>query len=354
MLLQSSLLQSTIVSYQIAFQSHKQFLVQTFGEQVQLLPPSVQHMSALIAHCFQSNLAASTTRTLISSLSFIFKLGDFSDVTQHFIINKMFQGYQKCKPSMDARLPITPLILGKLVNALEHTTSSPFLRALLRAMFILAFCAFLRVGEITKTGNANQHFLKFGDICVSQDVRVRQFIDVNIPHFKHSKSHHTTLRLQENTSPPYLCPYQAVVRYLDLRKHALNHFSLFWMVSQLPVIILHNRCKQHYLSVILIYIIIIHIVFESERHLQLLPRVLQNYKSRLWVDGTLMHFGNTLESQLYNYKNFLHPDLEDRGFRSITNTYFYYHTVRGCWSFSLFYCVLVWGVNKTASFWLGN
>lgn len=48
---------------------------------------------------------------------------------------------------MDARLPITPLILGKLVNALEHTTSSPFLRALLRAMFILAF---LRVGEITK------------------------------------------------------------------------------------------------------------------------------------------------------------------------------------------------------------
>lgn len=82
----------------------------------------------------------------------------------------MLQGYQKCKPSTDARLPITPLILGKHVNALEHTTSSPFLRAYLREMFILAFCAVLRSGEITKTGNAYLHFLKCGCICVSQDV----------------------------------------------------------------------------------------------------------------------------------------------------------------------------------------
>lgn len=82
----------------------------------------------------------------------------------------MLQGYQICKPSTDARLRITPLILEKHVNALEHTTSYPFLRALLREMFILAFCAVLRIGEITKTGNANLHFLKCGDICVSQDV----------------------------------------------------------------------------------------------------------------------------------------------------------------------------------------
>lgn len=116
--------------------------MQTFEEQVQLLPPSVHHVSAFIANCFQSNLAASTTRTLISSLSFKFKLGDFSNVTQHFIIKKMLQGYQKCKPSTDARLPFTSLILGKLVNALEHTTSSPFLRALLRAMFIRFLCRF--------------------------------------------------------------------------------------------------------------------------------------------------------------------------------------------------------------------
>lgn len=147
----------------------------------------------------------------------------------------MLQDYQKCKPSTDARLPITPLILGKRVNALEHTTSSPFLRALLRAMYILAFCAFLRVGEITKTGNANHHFLKFYDICVSQDVRVRTFIDVNIPHSKYSKSHHTTLQLQENTTTPYLCPYRAVVHYLDLRKHSSCSEPLFSFLDGNPI-----------------------------------------------------------------------------------------------------------------------
>lgn len=51
-------------------------------------------------------------------------------------------------------------------------------------------------------------------------MRVRKFIDVNIPQFKHSKSHHITFRVQKNTTNTSLCPYQAVVCYLDLRKHS--------------------------------------------------------------------------------------------------------------------------------------
>ena len=61
----------------------------------------------------------------------------------------MLIGFQKSNSSSDARLPITPTILFQLVNALQHTTSSKFLRVLFKAMFILAFCAFLRVSEIT-------------------------------------------------------------------------------------------------------------------------------------------------------------------------------------------------------------
>lgn len=62
---------------------------------------------------------------------------------------------------------------------------------------------------------------------------------------------------------------------------ALNQFSLLWMVTQALVSIWYNSCKHHYLSVILIYRIIIHIVFELEWHPQLRPRVLLNYKYRL-------------------------------------------------------------------------
>lgn len=39
---------------------------------------------------------------------------------------------------------------------------------------------------------------------------------------------------------------------------------------------------------------------------------------KLWVYRSQLHFRGTSEFQLCNYNSFLHSDLEDRGFRSIT------------------------------------
>jgi hypothetical protein len=140
-----------VSAYKSAFTAYKTFIFHHFGPSAAALPPSLHHLSTFIAHCFLRQLAASTTRTLVSSLSFTFQLGWYHDISQHFIIRKMLSGLQKTKPSAEARLPITPPILLQLVQALYHTTSSAFLRQLLTSMFVLAFCAFLRVGEITNT-----------------------------------------------------------------------------------------------------------------------------------------------------------------------------------------------------------
>ena len=120
-------------------------------------------------------------RTAVSALSFVFQLGGFTDITQHFIVKKMLQGFQKIKPSSDARLPITPNILKSLLQALEHTTSSFFTKLLLRAMFLVAFCAFLRVGEITKTSGITQHYILFGNVVLKSDAH-SQYIELSIPH----------------------------------------------------------------------------------------------------------------------------------------------------------------------------
>lgn len=171
-----------------------------FGSGVNPLSPSPQHLSAFTANCFLRKRDASSTRTLVSSLSFIFHLGGFQDITQHFIIKKMLIGFQKCKPSLDSGLPITPAILIQLVNALQHTSSSSLLRCLLRAMLILAFCALLRLGDITKTTGSAQHVLLFEHISIHRGIDHLELIDINIPHFKHSKSNVTTLRLHQNTN----------------------------------------------------------------------------------------------------------------------------------------------------------
>jgi hypothetical protein len=55
----------------------------------------------------------------------------------------------------DARLPIAKDILIKLMNALPFVIQNVDNQLLLKAMFALAFYAFLRIGEITTKHNLN-------------------------------------------------------------------------------------------------------------------------------------------------------------------------------------------------------
>ena len=113
-----------------------------------------------------SSLASATVISYMSALSFIFKLGNYPDVPQHFIIRKMLQGFKKLKSSSDSRLPITPSILKDLVNSLSHTVSVHFHRILFKAMYLLAFHAFLHIGELTSSG-ASKHFLLHEHVIMS-------------------------------------------------------------------------------------------------------------------------------------------------------------------------------------------
>lgn len=147
----------------------------------------------------------------------------------------MLQGFQKAKPSMDNRLPVTPNILKSLLLALEHTTSSFFTKIMLKAMFLVAFCAFLRIGEITKTSASTQHYLLFGNVSFKLDTQHMQYIEINIPHFKHAKSPTSTLRLHQNQTNPNLCPHRALSHYLSIRKHDSPSQPLFSFMDGAPV-----------------------------------------------------------------------------------------------------------------------
>lgn len=234
-LVRNSLSESTLSAYKSAYLTYNCFIEQSFQHNAYPLPPCVHHLSAFIAHCYLKGFAASTTSTLISSLSFIFQLGNYTDITQHFTIRKMLQGFRKSKPSSDSRLPITPTILKKIIHALEFSTTSALTKSLFRAMFTLAFCAFLRVGELTKTNAPTQHFLLFGNITLGSDSPCNRYIDINIPHFKHSKANTTTLRLQQNTTDPLVCPCQALLHYLNLRKHSSPSEPLFSFMDGSPI-----------------------------------------------------------------------------------------------------------------------
>ena len=141
----------------------------------------------------------------------------------------MIQGFKNAKPACDSRLPITPMILTKLVQALPFTTDSHFTKCMLHAMFVLAFCAFLRVGEITKTHNKTSHYLLFGNIVSGTNTNNLGFIDITLLHFKHSKSSFT-IHLPQNRSNPLLCPYKTLLDYISIILPLFLHFFLLWTI----------------------------------------------------------------------------------------------------------------------------
>lgn len=142
---------------------------------------------------------------------------------------------QKVKLSSDTRLPITPNILKSLLLALEHTTSSFFTKCPLRAMFLVEFCAFLRIREITQTSGSTHHFILFGNVTIKSDAQHGQYIEITFPHFKHAKSFTSTIRPQQNKTDSDFCPHMSLMQYLSIRKHDSPSQPLFSFMDGVPV-----------------------------------------------------------------------------------------------------------------------
>lgn len=131
-------------------------------------------------------------------------------------------------------MPITPTILLKIILSLPHVTNSAFIKALLHAMYVLAFSAFLRVGEITKTGKLNQHFLLVKHINFTACPNQENSIELTIPHCKHS-IRPTSLQISRNLENPLLCPVRAVQYFMQIRKHTSPNEALFSFMDGNPV-----------------------------------------------------------------------------------------------------------------------
>ena len=108
-----------------------------------------------IVQCFNNNLAVSSVLTYMSALSYYHKINKLDDHTCTFRIKKCLTGYQKLKNKCDTRKPITYAILDKLVLSLHHTSNTYYVCMMVRAMYLLAFYALLRVGEFTTSSNQN-------------------------------------------------------------------------------------------------------------------------------------------------------------------------------------------------------
>ena len=175
------------------------------------LPVSVPTLSLYIAYLVSDNYAPSTVTSYISAISYVHKIRGIADPTNAFIILKVLHSYRSSKPRVDCRLPITKAILHHIVEALNFTTLSIYKRKLFTAMFLLAFHAFLRIGEMAFAPLRAFHILQYSQVTCYCSA-----LQVNFKTYKHSNGRSFCLTIPRK-DPSAFCPVSALQAYLSLR-----------------------------------------------------------------------------------------------------------------------------------------
>lgn len=175
------------------------------------LPLQPVTMALFISYLFSKGYASSTVATYTSAVSFVHKINGFKDPADNFLVEKALQGTKKLKPQVDTRLPITYPILLKLVQASNHCFNTKFQQCMCTSMFLLAFAAFLRVGEFTVSHNNWENVLRLENLEWAKSGNLK----LRFTNFKHSKGREALIEI--NKQPGNNCPVKALQQYIALR-----------------------------------------------------------------------------------------------------------------------------------------
>ncbi|XP_071179458.1 uncharacterized protein [Mytilus edulis] len=228
----SSLSDATHKSYSRMINSYLQFC-ETYYAECRPFPSSHILLSHFIANLFLRNYSPSTIATHISALSFVHKSNSWPDPTDMFVIHKILKGVQNLKGKNDPRLPITKDILIKLIDSLPCVIVNVDNQLALKAMFLLAFYAFLRVGEIsTKGGSDTKQVLQVGDISFDRENSSLKGMSLTMTYYKHSDLHPKTIYIPI-CADNITCPVIHVHHYLSQFGHSSG--PLFQFKSGAPV-----------------------------------------------------------------------------------------------------------------------
>lgn len=217
-LLRASLSSATFTSYNRFVRNYVQFC-NIYFQECQAFPSSHVMLTQYIAYLFLKGYSPSTIATHMSAISFVHKANSLNDPTNNFLIKKILKGAHNIRGSVDCRLPITKDILTRLISSIPYVVSNCDNQLLITAMFLLAFYAFLRVGEITvKSSSESSAVLQFENLSFEWDNASLLGMSIILVHYKHSDLHPKTIFIPRQCNNQ-ACPVYALYKYVK----AFNH-----------------------------------------------------------------------------------------------------------------------------------
>ena len=191
------------------------------------LPANHDLIAMFVAHLHGRGLKYTTIRAYLSAISKFHKPRNLPDHTQSHLVTQALLGIKNLKQDTGEKLlPITKVILHKLVDNIRFLTSCDFTRCLVKALFLTMFHLCLRVSEVAVCSD-NKHSLDIQQVKELDGGFEIQFIS-----YKHSADSKPKVLLQPQKQTNY-CPVVALREYIKVRGQSIG--PLFKDAQNKPV-----------------------------------------------------------------------------------------------------------------------
>ena len=217
-------------TYRRAWATYDKFSVEFFG-QSSSVPLNVSQVCLFVAYLQHENFAPKTISTYLSALSFVHKMQGHIDPTAAFLVSKLVAGAYRLNNKLDVKLPLTVPILNRLLASLRWVTTSVYDRFLFQAMYLLAFNAFARIGEIT-VKNSESKVLQISDINISYADGKPHTVSVTFRHYKHNLTS-SPYTISFGHGPTTTSAVQSLAHYIEVRGKFTG--PLFCLENKNPV-----------------------------------------------------------------------------------------------------------------------
>lgn len=207
------------------------------------LPVSPAIVCNFISDLFCKGYSPNSIATHISAISYVHKLLGSTDPAETFLVKKVMQGCHHSAPSKDSRLPITGPILKKLIQGLQFSVSNHQQRILLKSIFLLAFNAFLRLGEVVvKSKSLASFVIQREDVTFDfDDTNSLLAVMIVLKHFKTNKTKNLFQIYLKVLKDKSMCPVHALYEYLETFGHHTG--PLYQFIGGSPV--LYSFVSKH-------------------------------------------------------------------------------------------------------------
>ena len=192
------------------------------------IPVSGSHVAVFVTYLHSEGYAPTSIVSYVSAVGYLHRLLGIQDPTSGTLVQKLLAGAAKVHVPKPPRLPITILILHRMLVDIDSIIHVKYHRLLLKAMFTVSFFGLMRIGEVTMAKN------KQVPLMLSQVAFSPNRVTLTISNFKHNKSNKPVEIYLERQNDPAICPVYNLANYVLMRGYSAGPLFAFPDVSPVP------------------------------------------------------------------------------------------------------------------------